>query len=425
MSYLEITRENVTDYVKSRIDYFAPDAQLSVYEFGENEEEDGDGFVNFVYRVWDQNGKSLIVKQAKQFLKKINPGTNPMKQDRNLTEACIMEIKGAIVPQYIPEIYDVDKKNHVYICEDCSNLRILRFEMMRGMQFPNFPEQIGEFLAKTNFYTSEIYMDAVEHRKLQAAFLNPSMRLIFEIGLFLREESAFNEKRPVPPDIDPARIEINEIPWQDENFRTQMLRLRQLHMKKAECLVHGDLHTSNILISQDEMKIIDQEYTYMGLASCDTGYLMGSLLYEYIRWFYMPDHTEEYCARMRQSVLSYMRGMIESYIRIYAECWDRDAKPMYRPHVQYRDQLMKDFMHEVCGASGAQVISRVGSFVPLPDFDTIASEQDRTDACRIAMWTAKYLIINWEKCDNIDIFMDMVEKGVKTSRETIYVFKDK
>lgn len=110
-----------------------------------------------------------------------------------------MEIKGAIVPEYVPEIYDVDKQNHIYICEDCSNLRIMQLpEMMKGMQFPNFPEQIGEFLAKTNFYTSEIYMDAVEYRRLQTAFMNPSMRLVFEIGLFLREESAFDGRREPP-----------------------------------------------------------------------------------------------------------------------------------------------------------------------------------------------------------------------------------
>ena len=425
MGYIELTRENAEDYVRSRIDYFAPEDRVSLYEFGENEEEDGDGYVNFVYRLWNQDGKSLIVKQAKDVLKKISYENTPMKQDRNLTEACVMEIKGAIVPEYVPEIYDVDKQNHIYICEDCSNLRIMRFEMMKGMQFPNFPEQIGEFLAKTNFYTSEIYMDAVEHRRLQTAFMNPSMRLVFEIGLFLREESAFDGRREPPEGTDPARIVMNENPWKDENFRTQMLRLRQLHMKKAECLVHGDLHTSNILIDREHMKIIDPEYTYMGLASCDTGYLMGSLLYEYIRWFYMPDHTPEYGKRMRDAVLSYMRGMIETYFRVYSECWDRDAKPMYRSHIQYRDCLLKDFMHEVCGAAGAQVISRIGSFVPLPDFDTLPNRKDQTDACRIAMWTAKYLILNWESCDDIDTFMDMVVKSVKTSRETIAIAHDK
>ena len=82
-------------------------------------------------------------------------------------------------------------------------------------------------------------------------------------------------------------------------------------------------------------------------------------------------------------------------------------------------------MHEVCRAAGAQVISRIGSVVPLPDFDTLPNRKDQTDACRIAMWTAKYLILNWESCDDIDTFMDMVVKSVKTSRETIAIAHDK
>lgn len=425
MSYQEIHKDNVCDYVRSRTDFFAPDDELFVYEFGENEEEDGDGYVNFVYRVWNQDGKSLIVKQAKEELKKIKEvKKNPIKQERNLTEAAIMQIKHAIVPEYVPEVYDVDTENFAYICEDCKGLRILRFELMRGETFEKFPRQIAEFIAKTNFYTSEIYMDPVEHRNLQSAFMNPSMRLIFEIGLFLKEQTPWDDSGPrkIPEGTPPSLVSLSNYPWKDEEFRTQLLRLRQLHMKKAECLVHGDLHTSNILLDQDEMKIIDQEYTYMGLASCDTGYLMGSLLYEYIRWFYVPEPEEGYGKKMRDYVLWAMQEILEDYIEIYCQCWDQDAKDIYHDRIQYRDQILKEFLHEVCGATGTQIISRIGGFVGLPDFDTIEDEEDRINACRIAMWTAKYLIMNWEKCDSPAQLVQMVKKSVDASQKTLEVF---
>lgn len=425
MSYQEIHKDNVCDYVRSRTDFFAPDDELFVYEFGENEEEDGDGYVNYVYRVWNQDGKSLIVKQAKEELKKIKEvKKNPIKQERNLTEAAVMQIKHAIVPEYVPEVYDVDTENFAYICEDCKGLRILRFELMRGETFEKFPRQIAEFIAKTNFYTSEIYMDAVEHRNLQAAFMNPSMRLIFEIGLFLKEQSPWDDNGPrkVPDGTPQPLVSLSNYPWKDEEFRTQLLRLRQLHMKKAECLVHGDLHTSNILLDQDEMKIIDQEYTYMGLASCDTGYMMGSLLYEYIRWFYVPEPEEGHAQKMRDYVLWCMQEILENYIEIYCQCWDEDAKDIYHDRIQYRDQILKEFLHEVCGATGTQIISRIGGFVGLPDFDTIENEEDRINASRIAMWTAKYLVMNWEKCDSPAQLVQMVKKSVEASQRTLEVF---
>ena len=61
---ITLSKENVVDYVKSRLDFFNLDGDIKVSAIGEGTvEEDGDGFINFVYRVSD--GKHhLIVKQS-------------------------------------------------------------------------------------------------------------------------------------------------------------------------------------------------------------------------------------------------------------------------------------------------------------------------------------------------------------------------
>ena len=61
---ITLSKENVVDYVKSRLDFFNLDGDIKVSAIGEDTvEEDGDGFINFVYRVSD--GKHhLIVKQS-------------------------------------------------------------------------------------------------------------------------------------------------------------------------------------------------------------------------------------------------------------------------------------------------------------------------------------------------------------------------
>ncbi len=416
MAFFELTKENVGDYVREKTGFFQENEPLTVYEFGENEESDGDGFVNFVYRVTGPDGKSVIVKQAKENLKKIRDvEKNPLKQERNKIEASVMRVKSAVVKENIPEVYYIDEENHAYICEDCSHLPILRFELMKGKRVKDFGARVGTFLAKTNFYTSEIYMDAVQHRKLQAAFLNPSLRLVFEMGLFLHEENVWSDRKmkTIPEGTPQALVDVCMAPWEDEDFRTEMLRLRQRHMKKAECLVHGDLHTSNIMISDDEMKMIDQEYTYMGLASCDTGYVMGSLLYEYIRWRFLGDPS------MADYVLVNMEELLTTYEAVYRECWDEDAKAMYKPRKKYREILLKEFMNEVCGATGTQVISRIGGFVSLPDFDSIKDEEVRFSCQRVAMWTAKDLIMNWESCQTPQDLIDRIKKAVLASEAVL------
>lgn len=49
----------------------------------------------------------------------------------------------------------------------------------------------------------------------------------------------------------------------DSRYRTELYKLRRKFMSHADGLIHADLHTSNILASRDEMKVIDMEFAFM------------------------------------------------------------------------------------------------------------------------------------------------------------------
>lgn len=415
--YQDLDHDSVIAYIKEKTALFPHNAILSVYEIGDGE-EDGDGFINFLYRVWDQNtGKSVIVKQAKTYYQAFGEGEGPFVVERNTLEAQILRIREGITPEYIPRVYHVDPENHLFICEDCGDLKILRFELMKGKQFPKFPAMIGEYIAKSNFYTSEVYLKPEVHQNLQAYFINTGMRQIFQTGLFLKDESCFENRDPHNnPDADAVRVAMGDLPWKSRAFRTEMLKLRHIHMKKSECLVHGDLHTSNIMIGSGAMKIIDMEYTYMGPLSADSGYLMGSLIYEYIRWFYMPDHPADFCAEMRAAVLSYMKDFIDTYAAVYRECWEKDARITYRGMTEYCDGILETYFHEMTGFAGCQMVSRVGGVVPLPDFDTLTTLADQHEASRIAILIGEYLIMHREAITDSDALVRTVVKITATGR---------
>lgn len=415
--YQDLNKTTVIDYIKSQTKLFPQDAVLQVYEIGEGE-DDGDGFINFLYRVWQDGGLSVIVKQAKTYYKALGNAKGPFVLQRNAMEAGLMRLKGAITPEYIPKIYHLDTENHLYICEDCGDLGILRFEWMKGHSFPRFPEMIGEFVAKSNFYTSEIYLEPEAHKAIQVKYMNPQMRIVFEKGLFLKDEHAIEGHDPHEnPQADPVRVDMGDAVWKSRAFRIEMLKLRHIHMKKSECLVHGDLHTSNIMIGPDAMKIIDMEYSYVGASSSDSGYLLGSILYEYIRWFYMTDQPEALGAAMRAEILDAIRGMVETYRRCYTEYWQKDARETYRDYPEYCDYVLDTWFTETVGFTGCQIISRVGGMVPLPDYDTIPDQADRYEACRITLMIANYLIMHREEITDVDaliaIIVSMTEKGRK------------
>ena len=67
----------------------------------------------------------------------------------------------------------------------------------------------------------------------------------------------------------------------DPKVITERYKLRWLFITKGEALVHGDFHTSNVFIDQEEMKVIDMEYTFCGPMSYDLGYMESHLLSQY------------------------------------------------------------------------------------------------------------------------------------------------
>ncbi|MBU4541316.1 MAG: phosphotransferase, partial [Firmicutes bacterium] len=260
---------------------------------------------------------------------------------------------------------------------------------------------------KSNFYTSEIYLDQIAHKALTCKFMNPEMRIIMETILFLRE--SFIEGEVDLPPGDPSHLAMSDLLWEKRELRVELLKLRGIFMKKSECLVHGDLHTSNIMIDQSEMKIIDMEYPFMGPSSSDTGYLLGNLLYQYIAWFHHEEGSKASRKAYRKEILDTIRDLVNEYQRVYCACWDQDAKPMYREYTEYRDDLLKTYLKEVCGFTGCQIVSRVGGIVPLPDFDAIKNPLSRNCARRLSLLIADALIMKREEIESVDDIIALIE----------------
>ena len=136
-----LTKENVASYVKSRLPFFNLDGDVTVSVIGEGSvEEDGDGFINFVFRVSD--GKyHLIVKQTTENAR--SKGAFILDVNRFKLEYHSMRIRKAIVPDFIPDLYDCDDENRIFITEDVSRLRISRFQLLKGVTYPLLGDQIA------------------------------------------------------------------------------------------------------------------------------------------------------------------------------------------------------------------------------------------------------------------------------------------
>lgn len=411
MPALILTKENVAEYIQTRTSLFPKDAVLNVHAVGDGATQaDGDGYVNYVFRVWDAE-RSYVVKQARGYARIWGEEASSLTAGRNRLEADILRIRSAICPQYIPKVCHSDAENNIFIMEDLSGMRIMRFELNSMKVFPNFPRQIGEYFASCNFFTSLEYLPDRVFRGLQAKFMNPEMREIMEAFIFLPPDPDLARGLPDP---DPREYLIGPFFWKRVRLRQEMVRMRNIFMRRAECLIHGDLHTSNIFLDQDSMKVFDMEYTFMGPEAHDMGYLTANCISEYAAFHFRREFSEEECGRFRVYLLTKLHDIYACYCNSYRELFERYAKPLYRDLPGYVEEKLDTFCHEMIGFAACSNFTRTTGMCGYPDFDVIKDPSLRVKAKMLSALISANILENHKRVRTIE---DMITVMTGTAKD--------
>ena len=118
-SHFLMNTEDVKEYCKDVVKYFAKDEDLEAVEIG-------DGNINYVFKVTSKTtNKSIVVKQSDNFLRSSG---RPLDVLRNKIEAEILKIEGSLSPNHVPKIFLYDKKMHALSMEDISEYKNMRKE---------------------------------------------------------------------------------------------------------------------------------------------------------------------------------------------------------------------------------------------------------------------------------------------------------
>ncbi len=397
-----ITTDNIIEYVLKNTELFNG-SQLFVEDISDfNPQEEKEGFVNYIYRVYNHE-KSVIVKQARPYLKYFGE-SYALTPLRNLLEHETLRLRGGIVPQYTPKTFFIDKENNIFIMEDLSYLKVMRFQLNKMMYFPKFSKQIGEYLAKSNFYTSELYLDAETHRLLQASFINVNMRSIMENAAFIR--GAFAEIDYNTP--NKKLLNVSEFVWSKEEIILECYKMRDIFMKRGECLIHGDLHTSNIFIDCDRMKVIDMEYTFMGPYSFDMGYLIANFISQFSAFTFKSNIDEEKKENYCCYALNTIKEMYDYYVHYFNECWEKDVKESYRSVKGYKESILDTFLSEAIGFAACANMIRLISLAGYPDYDVMEDQTDKCNAQGLSIVIDQFMLLNRDKIKSMDELISII-----------------
>lgn len=365
---MEINQTSLPAYLLQQTRLFNADAPLNVTVLSNEQDKYVDGYVNFLFTIKQRNQK-FVLKHSK---KNLSSGLSltPIDPKRNYLEYMTYQLWAGLAPQMIPETYFADSTEHLFIMEDLSYLKVLRFSLCHGDQLPRLGKQVGEFLARIHLATSRFKLTNNQWDDLVHHFQNPDMRQIiteFILKPPVRTNNCSFEQR--------ALQDILAVILQDTTLKQDWKQLIEKIVSKQECLMHGDFHSSNIFVSTSTFKVIDMEYTMTGPFAYDIGYFLANILSQFAA-FMLKDDTA-----MCTFLLQVIRDLYQTYFKYFAD------------HVvgDQQEQFLTIFQDSL-GYLAIANINRIVNLGDFPDFDCLKTEKEVFLAKGLSLYLAQSLL---------------------------------
>lgn len=336
--------DEVISYVKEK-NLFSENANLTVKEIG-------DGNINYIFKVENKiDGKSIVLKQADKLLRSSG---RPLDLTRSKIEANILRIENNLAPHYVPEIYFYDEIMCVLAMEDISEYKNLRTELIAGKIFPNFADNISEFLSRTLLLTTDLFMNKFEKKKNVKEFTNPELCDISECLVFT-EPYDNNRNRNI---ITAGNEEfVENMLYKNEDLHFAILKLREKFMNYSQSLIHGDLHSGSIFINEKGIKIIDPEFSFYGPMAYDIGNVIGNLYFPLYRAkFFMED------SKKKEEFINWLEKCILDIPILFSEkcklLWEKYSNDKLLKNKKFRDYYIENIVKDSLAYAGTEIIRR-------------------------------------------------------------------
>ncbi|GAB6933970.1 S-methyl-5-thioribose kinase [Calditerricola satsumensis] len=387
-TYRPLTETDAVAYVKER-GFFPRDAALTCREIG-------DGNLNLVFHLVDpKSGQSLILKQALPYARVVGESW-PLTLDRARIEAEALRIEGELAPGLVPKVIHYDADLALTVMEDLSDHIVMRKGLMARTVYPRFAEHMATFLARTLFFTSDLYLSPEEKKAKQRAFINPEMckiteDLVFSHPYYNADTNHFN----------PLIRDAVEALWQNGALKREVARLKEAFMTKAQALIHGDLHTGSIMVKADSTKVIDPEFAFYGPMGFDPGAVFANLLLSYASHEgHTPNEAErrDFQAWLLETIEAIWRGFAEQF----AELWAEHVKDEMWNAPGYREAYLRAVLQDAVGFAGCKMMRRVIGLAHVADLETIPDPAVRATCEKLALAIGQALVLRRETVQRIE-----------------------
>jgi len=380
--------------------------------------EVGDGNLNLVFFV-ESKKNSICIKQPLPYLRVLKDW--PLTLKRSYYESEYMSIHSNHVSDLMPKIYDFDPELCTITMEKLSPHIIMRHGLINATKYEKFAEDISTFMAKTLFFTSDLYLKADQKKELNSRFImNTELCKITEDLIFTDPYMYNKNNRWTTPHLDKQKKEIEN----NDDLKIAVSRLKIKFMTETQSLLHGDLHTGSIMVAENDTKVIDPEFAFYGPMGFDVGALLANLL---MNFFSQNGHENNPGERkdFKKWILNLINMIWIKFENKFCNLWDEYPKGDGYPIQLFKNKniikteqknYLQNIYNDSIGFAGAKIIRRIFGFAHNIDFDWIKDDKIRATCENKCANLGIRMQINPSKFKDIS---SLIEAAIKLDNDSV------
>ncbi len=347
--------------------------------------EVGDGNLNLVFIV-EGAAAAVCVKQALPYVRAAGPSW-PMTPERAWFENAYFRAVAPYVGPLIPEILHYDADLYCTVMERLSPHVILRHGLIAGRRYPVLAHDVGEYVARASFFTSDLAFPF--ERKLDDMALFAANKPLIRISVDLIFTDPYRDSprnRHTSPQLDAAVAALRA----DAAVKAAAMQWGYKFLNQPEALIHGDLHSGSVMVTATDTRVIDPEFAFYGPIGFDLGAFLGNLL---LSWYSQAGHAtpaddrESYRHWILEQAGVFWSTFRQRFLTLWAEHAGGDAFPraLFGPgeHAAaqaVRERYLQALFADMIGFAACKMIRRIVGFAHVIDLESIDDPQRRA-AC--------------------------------------------
>ena len=395
--HFRMDEEAIKVYVAEKLKLFENIEDIKVSEIG-------DGNINYVFRAEDiKSKKSVVIKQADKLLRSSG---RPLDVDRNRIEAEVLKFYGEVASGYIPKIYYYDEVMCALTMEDISECENLRHGLMKNKIYKNFAEDITTFMVNTLISTMDIVMNPWKKKEDVKKYINIELCDITEKLVFTDPYTNHFGTNIV---LDESSEFVKKEIYDDEELVFEAGKLKYKFMNNPQSLLHGDLHSGSIFVTESKTKVIDPEFAFYGPIGYDLGNVVGNLFFSYIHSdIVMSDEVE------KRAYLNYLETtiaeIVDKFTGKFGRAYDEKVIDPMAKNPLYKRWMIASILEDAAGMAGTEIIRRTIGDSKVKEIESIENIENRVYMDKFLIFLGKSLIKDRYKIKTGKDYVALIDK---------------